>query len=521
MANNLNHILVIRLSALGDVAMTIPVIASLLKKYPDLHLTFLSRKFAEPLLGGLTRVRFLEADVYGKHRGAGLIQLANEARGFNIDAVADLHNVIRSRVITAYLKIRGYPIQTIDKGRTEKATLTRAENKVFKPVRSTIGRYCDVFTGLGFPIAENELQPLPREDMGPRILKLFSSPMLKGIGIAPFAAYKSKAYPIELMEEILARLDQEGTFQVFLFGGGADEIKVLDRLAGEIADKAKTLRAGHEFDEVVLAIAIGALPYIASDIIEVRADTWGKMIKGVKSIPTQAFQVWFDKSLPEMGFDSKLYGTDRLVGANFNLATTDFTDFSDLIEWEGWEDGDVPAPRGLLYFCGPMQDLTVTPPFTDTDYPRRAYDRVKWTAANYLRTFAGPILPDAAASAIDAQGLDFNLLHNVHPDIPDEGINRISQQYIRPNIDPSERYVTSLPGSAAHRLRAWDSGIDNLVLCGDWTYTGINVGSFEGSVMGGMLASYALTGSPTLAQIDAYTFLHPNETGAPPRLKDA
>jgi len=231
MANNLNHILVIRLSALGDVAMTIPVIASLLKKYPDLHLTFLSRKFAEPLLGGLTRVRFLEADVYGKHRGAGLIQLANEARAFNIDAVADLHNVIRSRVITAYLKIRGYSVQTIDKGRTEKAALTRAENKVFKPVRSTIGRYCDVFTGLGFPIAENELQPLPREDMGPRILKLFSSPRLKGIGIAPFAAYKSKAYPIELMEEILARLDQEGTFQVFLFGGGADEIKVLDRLA--------------------------------------------------------------------------------------------------------------------------------------------------------------------------------------------------------------------------------------------------------------------------------------------------
>lgn len=282
----------------------------------------------------------------------------------------------------------------------------------------------------------------------------------------------------------------------------------------------KSLRAGHEFDEVVLAISIGALPYIASDIIDAKLDTWGNMIKGVKSIPTQAFQLWFDKSVPDMGFDAKLYGTDRLVGANFNVPTPDFTDFSDLIEWEDWDDRDVPAPKGLLYFCGPMQDLTVTPPFTDTSYPQQAYDRVKWTAANYLRTFAGPNLPDATASAIDAQGLDFSLLHNVDPKVPDEGINRINQQYIRPNIDPSERYVTSLPGSTPHRLRAWDSGVDNLVLCGDWTFTGINVGSFEGAVMGGMLASYAMTGSPTLEEIDAYTFLRPNETGAPPRLKD-
>ena len=282
----------------------------------------------------------------------------------------------------------------------------------------------------------------------------------------------------------------------------------------------KTLHLGEEFDEVVLAIAIGALPSIASDIIDAKPDTWGRMIDGVKTIPTQAFQLWFDKSIPEMGFDSTLYGTDRLVGANYNFPTTDFVDFSDLIPWEDWDDRDVPAPKGLLYFCGPMQDLTVTPPFTDTSYPKQAYDRVKWTAANYLRTFAGPNLPDATASAIDAQGLDFSLLHNFDPKVPDEGINRINQQYIRPNIDPSERYVTSLPGSARHRLRAWDSGVDNLVLCGDWTYTGINVGSFEGAVMGGMLASYAMIGSPTLEEIDAYTFLRPNETGAPPRLKD-
>lgn len=221
----------IRLSALGDVAMTMPVITSVVKKYPELTITVLSRKFAKPMLDLIPGVGFLEADVYGKHRGPGLIKLANEARELNVDAVADLHNVIRSRVITAYFRLKGVAVETIDKGRAEKAALIRQRDKIFKPIKSTIQRYCDVFAELGFPLDQSELKPLPRRDMGPRIQKLFSGPRMKGVGIAPFAAYRSKAYPLEMLMQILDRLDKDGKCQVFLFGGGTEETKQLAHLA--------------------------------------------------------------------------------------------------------------------------------------------------------------------------------------------------------------------------------------------------------------------------------------------------
>jgi ADP-heptose:LPS heptosyltransferase len=231
MALTYKHILLIRLSALGDVAMTVPVISSLVEKYPDLKLTIVSRKFAAPLFEGIPRVDFLEADVYGKHRGTGLLQLANEARALHIDAVADLHNVIRSRIITAYLRLRGLTVETIDKGRSEKAALIRRETREIKPLKSTIARYCEVFDSLGAPIEIGELKPLPKRDAGPRIRQLFEGPKTRAIGIAPFAAYKSKAYPLELMKQVIDKLDESGSFQVFLFGGGEQEVEALSALA--------------------------------------------------------------------------------------------------------------------------------------------------------------------------------------------------------------------------------------------------------------------------------------------------
>ena len=58
------HILVIRFSALGDVAMTVPVVWALATQYPDVRITVLSRKFARPLFDDLApNVNFMEADL--------------------------------------------------------------------------------------------------------------------------------------------------------------------------------------------------------------------------------------------------------------------------------------------------------------------------------------------------------------------------------------------------------------------------------------------------------------------------
>ena len=99
------------------------------------------------------------------------------------------------------------------------------------------------------------------------------------------------------------------------------------------------------------------------------------------------------------------------------------------------------------------------------------------------------------------------------------GVNQFDTQYWRANIDPNERYTLTVAGTLQHRLSPWQSGYDNLVLAGDWTYTGFNVGSFEGSVMSGKLASLTLSGAPSIAAIPGYDFLHPDPRVPPaPRI---
>lgn len=116
------HILVIRLSAMGDVAMTIPVLQQLLQQNPDVQITMLTQKFLAPLFEPLERTTVYTIETKGKHKGLkGLYKLYRELKNqYHFDAIADLHNVLRSRVISFLFKIAGIKTVSIDKGRIEK-----------------------------------------------------------------------------------------------------------------------------------------------------------------------------------------------------------------------------------------------------------------------------------------------------------------------------------------------------------------------------------------------------------------
>ncbi|MFT5437118.1 MAG: ADP-heptose:LPS heptosyltransferase [Ulvibacter sp.] len=228
-----SHILVIRLSALGDVAMTVPVLRVVAKTYPELKLTVISRAFYKPLFDGIPNIKFLEADVYGKHKGIGLLKLAKEAKKLGIDAVADLHSVIRSKVITNLLGFSGIKTASVDKGRAEKKELTKSEHRNFKPLKSTHQRYADVFENLGLPIDLNIHQFPEKKNLGPNLNTLIGPEPKKLIGIAPFAAFKSKMYPLSMMTEVIIKLDATSKYQVFLFGGGKDEKELLKELENQ------------------------------------------------------------------------------------------------------------------------------------------------------------------------------------------------------------------------------------------------------------------------------------------------
>jgi ADP-heptose:LPS heptosyltransferase len=235
------NILVIRLSAMGDVAMIVPVLSVFSEAYPEVQLTILSKAFFKPFFQDFTNVVFLEADVNDKHKGfKGLLKLSKEATSLEVNAVADLHNVIRSKIITRYLKVLGKKTATLNKGRKEKKSLTRVKNKKFMQLKTTHQRYADVFEALGFPIDLTNFKPLPKKEYNKNILNLLGEKKKSIIGIAPFAAYKSKMYPLALIKKVIAVLDKDHQYQIVLFGGGNKEISQLDTFENEFTSVINT-----------------------------------------------------------------------------------------------------------------------------------------------------------------------------------------------------------------------------------------------------------------------------------------
>lgn len=268
----------------------------------------------------------------------------------------------------------------------------------------------------------------------------------------------------------------------------------------------KTLKAGEDFDQVVLAIAVGAVPYLCKELLAARP-AWRNMVEKVPTVQTQTMQVWLNRTTTDLGWDIPMKNpTDTVIGATYMNPLDGQVDFSHLLQWESWPAAQMP--KSLWYFSGAMADYEPPPPLTDTDYPARAHARVKAQCIQYLQVCMGPLLPKSTTNVVsppgDPTGMDFSLLQDHDPANAGLGVQRFDQQFWRANIDPSERYVISPPGSTAARLKAWESGFTNLVLAGDWIYTGLNVGSAEGATMGGRLAAHAISGLPALTDIVGY-----------------
>ena len=142
-----------RLSAMGDVAMTVPVLRAFVKQYPTVQLTVISRPFFKPLFDGIPNVSFFDFDEKERHKGFfGLLRLFQDLKELQIDAFADLHNVLRSQIIRNLFALSGKKIAAVDKGRKEKKELARAENKVFRPLPTMFERHAKVFEELSFTL---------------------------------------------------------------------------------------------------------------------------------------------------------------------------------------------------------------------------------------------------------------------------------------------------------------------------------------------------------------------------------
>ena len=237
MSKTPKHILVIRLSAMGDVAMSVPVINAFVTEHPEVKITILTRAFFAPFFSDIPNVTVFVPDLNKKHKGfLGIWKLSKELLKLNIDAVADLHNVLRSNILIQLLRLRGIPFKQIDKGRADKKALIRSENKILKPLKTSHERYADVFRNLGYALNLEEGKPLLKQPIPSVVLDYIGETEKNLIGIAPFAAHKGKMYPLGKMEKVISELVKNTEGTILLFGGGKSEKLLLDDISEQYSN---------------------------------------------------------------------------------------------------------------------------------------------------------------------------------------------------------------------------------------------------------------------------------------------
>ncbi len=223
-------VLIIRLSAMGDVAMTSPIVHQLCRQNEDCRITFLSTDFFKPFFKEDPNFRFVGTDI--KKSGKGLkaiFHLFRELRRMDdFDLVIDVHNVLRTKLLSLFFRLCGVKVVVMDKGRSEKRALVRKVNKRFLPLKTTIDRYADVMQRAGLTLQMQECYPFSKMILSEKVRQIVGEKDQKWIGISPFAQHKGKVYPLESMEQVIRLLDDNGGLRLFVFGGGASERKVAE-----------------------------------------------------------------------------------------------------------------------------------------------------------------------------------------------------------------------------------------------------------------------------------------------------
>ncbi len=246
-------------------------------------------------------------------------------------------------------------------------------------------------------------------------------------------------------------------------------------------EKDVILKQGVDFDAVVLAIPIGALPPICSELVQ-NNQRWALMLESgrsdsIKTIQTLNVQLWIRKTVQELGWKS----VHPLIELGFRRPVDTWADYDQVAKRE-----NLPATPGVGHLAYLLDSLGDSQDTEGEDVPLRERERVKELARRFLEDHARKLWPNA----VDADGkFDESIL-------ADFGAGAFESQYFRANINPADRYVLSVPGSSKRRMRAEESGFDNLVLAGDWIDNGINVGAVESTVTSGKQAARAISGFP-------------------------
>lgn len=238
-----------------------------------------------------------------------------------------------------------------------------------------------------------------------------------------------------------------------------------------------TLEAGKDFDAVVFAISLGMVPHVCGELVAA-SPAWRSMVDNVGTVATQAFQLWLSEDERALGWS----GPSGVTVSGFVTPFDTWASMPHLLPAEDWPDTD--RPRTIAYFCSVLDTPDPRDGAPDVERETRA---VRERARTFLDRDVATLWP----AAVEDGGFRWSLLCDGAPRTA-IGPERLDSQYWRANIDPSDRYVQSLPGTDHYRLQPGRTGFSNLVVAGDWTDNGLNAGCVEGATRSGQLAAVAV-----------------------------
>ncbi len=256
----------------------------------------------------------------------------------------------------------------------------------------------------------------------------------------------------------------------------------------DLDGRSETLQRGVDFSDVVFALPVGMAPHVSSELMH-HDPRWNAMCTGMATVATEALQLWIRAEEPELGWT-----TPGSTMTGYEPPFDTWASMPQLIEHERWPEDDHPGT--IAYFCSVLRDDPGDQRRADDpEVPTRAHEEVGRHALAFVGRRLGPLLP----GAVDRSGATrWELLCGGGDAV---GESRLQSQYWRANVDPSDRYVQSLPGTDHLRLRSDDSGFANMVLAGDWTDNGLNAGCIEAAVLSGLKAANALIGQDAKAGV--------------------
>jgi len=222
-------LLVMRFSAMGDVAMASAAVKVALESGQDPEIDLLSKPYYEPLFEKRSGFSFIKPDLKGKHRGIlGLYRLYRELRKNGYSAVIDLHGSLRSLVLGFFFKMGGTPVFTIDKGRAEKRELIRQGAQNSRALKHSTDRYAEVFEKVGIKVKlKRDSLPVLGENTE-RIETLLSTKNTqKWIGIAPFSTHTPKEWKLDRIIKLSEEIRKEDC-RILWFGGGKRELDIIE-----------------------------------------------------------------------------------------------------------------------------------------------------------------------------------------------------------------------------------------------------------------------------------------------------